>query len=115
MEIEITQEEYEKYLKNKNIDKNIKSRFKIGDAVFLAKDELKDIYIIDFCYRHTESYNRKTDNELSYITITYYIIHNKNTNIKYTVTDTDIKPYKSPIIYSSDNNYKKAISNKYDK
>ena len=45
MEIEITQEEYEEYLKNKNINKSIKTKFKIGDFVQLKDTKNDNIYI----------------------------------------------------------------------
>lgn len=118
MEIEITQEEYEKYLKNKNINQNIKPKFKIGDPVQLLKDNSKyNIYIVDFYYFNRENYNRNYDNKLIYASILYYIIHNKDTNIKYTVQEKDIVPYKGYIRHSLDfdKKYKEAIKNKYDK
>jgi len=115
MEIEITQEEYEKYLKNRNIDKSIKTKFKIGDFVQLKDKKTDDIYIIDFYYRNKENCNRKSDNKFITKLELYYIIYNKDTNIKYTVLEKDITPYKVPIRYSSNKNYKEAISDKYTK
>lgn len=115
MEIEITQEEYEKYLKNKNINKSIKTRFKIGDFVQLKDKKNDNIYIIDFYYFNKENYNRKSDNKLITKLELYYIIYNKDTNIKYTVLEKDIIPYKVPIKYSSNKNYKEELLKKYNK
>jgi hypothetical protein len=115
MEIEITQEEYEKYLQNKNIDKTVKAKFKEGDLVQLKNKKTDDIYIIDFYYWNRESYNKKENNKLYYKSIIYYIIHNKDTNIKYTVKEEDIILFKNPTRYSSYKDYKTAIIDKYMK
>jgi len=115
MEIEITQEEYERYLKFKN-NKNkykIKNKFKIGDTVKFINQKTEDIYIVDFYYFNEESYNRKEDNKLIKRPILYYIIHNKDTNIKYTVKPGDIVLFKQ-VIYSSEK-YQGPLIDKYTK
>lgn len=115
MKIEITQEEYNKYLEYKeNQNKNIKFKFNVGDFVRI-KGNKNDIFIIEWHYLNKEHIICKLKNKILNRYNIYYIIRNKNTGIKYTVLEKDISLYTLPTIYSSDKNYKKAIISKYTK